>query len=757
MPAKLPVWGIDVGQCSLKAIKLQQAGEQVEMLAFDVVEHETVLSQAAANSAEMIKKAIETFLSRNSLRDSQVVVAVPGQQTLTRFTKMPPVEPKRIPDMVQYEASQQIPFDMDEVVWDYQVFTEKDSPDVEVGIFAIRKELIRNYLLQFTEAGISPFIVQSSPMASYNAARFEQPAEPGKACVLLDMGALATDLIVMEGRRIWSRPIPIGGNRFTESLVSAFKISFGKAERLKKTAAASKHARQIFQAMRPVLQDLVNEIQRSIGYYTSTHRDAHIVRAIGMGNAFKLPGLQKFLQQNLQIEVDKLSTFKKMIIPPDKAPALGENILSFAVAYGLALQGLGQAAVASNLIPLETRRALLWTKKKPWFAASAAAMALAAAALWVGNVLASGQAKSALGDLTDLEPQAVGSVQEAERVIGTGGAGEPPLQRAAMIAGAAERLKQEYTKVAAQPAGDMSSLTAMAKLLENNVYVPRILATVYKVFEQAAPAELRAIDDPRAYAAAAKRVSRTDRQEIWLQQFDMRFDPVNAANLLPASADTGSRARDGGGESRTGRGGPGWVLTIVGETTMPPTEAPRWVDEKIIKELTKLGRQPGRGFHFERVELAKVEEAGKGEMLIPEAGSGGRDAGRGGAAAQPGTSTRGRGGRMAAGAGGGAQPRTPPTEGIRGFDARGATRRTDVKAEDTTLVEEIKKQAAENDPLLTSEPTSTDRRFLLYVVVRKEDTPKNLIPDEYKEAGSDKAGEGKPQAPEPPEVQRRDD
>jgi type IV pilus assembly protein PilM len=118
------------------------------------------------------------------------------------------------------------------------------------------------------------------------------------------MGALATDLIVMEGSRIWSRPIPIGGNRFTEALVSAFKISFDKGERLKRNAAASKHARQIFQAMRPVLADLVSEIQRSIGFYTSTHRETQLRASSEWVTRSSCP-VFIVLQQNLQIEVSR--------------------------------------------------------------------------------------------------------------------------------------------------------------------------------------------------------------------------------------------------------------------------------------------------------------------------------------------------------------------------------------------------------------------------------------------------------------------
>ena len=45
--------------------------------------------------------------------------------------------------------------------------------------------------------------------------------------------------------------------------------------------------------MRPVFNDLLTEMQRSIGYFTSIDRGAKIGRVIALGNAMKLPGLAK--------------------------------------------------------------------------------------------------------------------------------------------------------------------------------------------------------------------------------------------------------------------------------------------------------------------------------------------------------------------------------------------------------------------------------------------------------------------------------
>jgi type IV pilus assembly protein PilM len=147
MAASGSVWGIDIGQCALKAIKIRPAGDgQMEVLAFDLIEHPKILSQPDAEPDQLIQAAIEKFASRNEWQRDKLVVGVPGQQTFARFAKLPPVDKKQIPNIVKFEAAQQIPFDMDDVVWDYEVFQSEDSPDVEVGIFAMRKDLVRKQI-----------------------------------------------------------------------------------------------------------------------------------------------------------------------------------------------------------------------------------------------------------------------------------------------------------------------------------------------------------------------------------------------------------------------------------------------------------------------------------------------------------------------------------------------------------------------------------------------------------------------------------
>jgi hypothetical protein len=153
------------------------------------------------------------------------------------------------------------------------------------------------------------------------------------------------------------------------------KLTFAKAEHLKRNATKAEDPKKIFQSMKPVFSDFAGELQRSLGFFSNTHRQAQIKQVVGLGNAFRLPGLQKFLSQTLGLEVQKIESFQRLKGDEvTQSPVYTENILSFTVAYGLALQGLGLTRLRTNLLPQEIQFERLIRSKKPWVAVAAASM-----------------------------------------------------------------------------------------------------------------------------------------------------------------------------------------------------------------------------------------------------------------------------------------------------------------------------------------------------------------------------------------------
>src|SRR5262245_7449160 len=398
MPITPGVWGIDLGQCALKAIRLEEIDGQLTATAFDYVEHPKILSQPDADPDQLTREALEKFLSRNSLRGDVVSISVPGQSGLARFVKLPPVEEKKIADIVRFEAKQQIPFNLEEVVWDYQRIgsgevSEGFAMGIEIGLFAMKRDMIKRYLDHFKEVGIEIHHVQMAPLALCNfvaydllgkGARVKGEEEAKTNCVVaLDIGADSSNLVITDGDRvIWQRPIPLGGNHFTRALTKELKLTFAKAEHLKRNAMKSPDLKKIHSALKPVLNDFVGDVQRSLGYFTNTHRDAQIEYLVGLGNAFRLPGLQRYLSEKLQLEVRKLPKMERLTGDAVLTqPAFSENVLTFGVAYGLALQGLKQARLLTNLLPGEIRMERLVRAKKPWAVAAVALLMLGTSAL----------------------------------------------------------------------------------------------------------------------------------------------------------------------------------------------------------------------------------------------------------------------------------------------------------------------------------------------------------------------------------------
>ncbi|MFZ5831176.1 MAG: type IV pilus assembly protein PilM [Planctomycetota bacterium] len=397
------VWGIDVGQCALKAIRCRPGDSKNRVVAeaFDFIEYPKILSQPGSDPAELIADALKQFLSRNNVRGDRVAISVAGQAGLARFIKLPPVEVKKIPDIVRFEARQQIPFDLNDVVWDYQRMgggseEEGFALETEIGLFAMKRDAVFRALEPFQAAGIEVDLVQLTPLALYNFAYFDlltdlptpeeyDPDSPPDYTVVISLGTDATDLVVTNGFRVWQRSVPLGGSHFTKALTKELKLTFAKAEHLKRNAATSQDSKAIYQAMRPVFNDLLTELQRSIGYFTSLNRTAQIGRVVALGNAMKLPGLRKYLSQNLGYEIEKVESFRGLTGAQVTAvPAFRDNILSFGVSYGLALQGLGRGGLRTNLLPQEIVKDRLVRRKKPWAVAAAATLLLACTVSYAG-------------------------------------------------------------------------------------------------------------------------------------------------------------------------------------------------------------------------------------------------------------------------------------------------------------------------------------------------------------------------------------
>jgi type IV pilus assembly protein PilM len=569
MPSASDCWGIEVGANAIKAVRLQKSGSDVVLTDYDLIPFKKVLTTPDLDVSEAIRVHLDQFLSRHTIGKATVVTSVPGHMAFARFAKLPPVEPKRVPDIVKFEAVQQIPFPIEQVEWDYQIFQHKDSPDVEVGIFAITKDRVLTWLSNFHAVGLPVHGMTLSPLAVYNGLAHDMGMnDDSPGTMFMDIGTSATDLIIVEGGRIWLRTIPIGGTHFTDALVRSFKLSHSKAEKIKREAATSKYARQIFQAMRPVFVDLVGEVQKSLGFYQSLNRDAQLQKLVGIGSTFRLPGLQKFLKQQLQLDVTKLESFSKLEIDGKTASTFAEHALEMGTAYGLALQGLEMERVSANLLPTTMVRQQMWKAKHPYMIAAAAIIAISASVgytrLW-------------------LDQKAYGANAGLRQEI-------------ASIVGGAESLKGRWKSIEGG-SDPRSKIENLRRILDYRSVVPMILTDVEGAVASADPQPELHSGDP----LLIKKVPRNQRRVIHVDQVltEYRYEGGEAGSLPwgerqvveYGEGELGTRpGQPPADPSVTGGATPGaklpsFIVTITGTT--PQQQVSTFLSETFITHLIR--------------------------------------------------------------------------------------------------------------------------------------------------------------------------
>ena len=143
----------------------------------------------------------------------------------------------------------------------------------------------------------------------------------------------------------------------------------------------------MMQAMRPVFGDLVQEVQRSIGHYQTNHRESPLATVLAVGSTFRIPGLRKFLGQQLSLEINRMDEFKRIRIEGREAADFLANSINFVTSYGLALQGIGLSRISINLAPVRGLREKIWSAKNRWFIGAASIALMGAAAMYISPIL----------------------------------------------------------------------------------------------------------------------------------------------------------------------------------------------------------------------------------------------------------------------------------------------------------------------------------------------------------------------------------
>jgi len=383
-------WGLDLGRWSTKIIRATHAknSDTIELDLYDSIDYADLQCGQDAPDVEKYREAIRVFGEEYDVeKNDSLCVSIPGGEVFSRFISLPPV-PERIGEIVRYEARQQIPFDMDRVVWDYEPVVKDPAPgeEMEVGIFAIKQDRIDEFMDMLRPWEDNLEVIQCAPLSVHNALAYEGHTD--EPLVVLDIGAQSSDLLTINYPRFWMRPLLVGGDSMTSALADTFGVSQKQAETVKKRVGGSGREPQVLRAISDVVGNLVSEVQRSLGYYKSIDRDAKLDRMVVLGNTVKLPALARLINLQLQYEVEEINELSNFSLGPNiDREDFSEDLTGLWGALGLVVQAFDFGRISVNLIPQEIVERKESQRKQRWLIASAGLAVVMMAVFGIAEII----------------------------------------------------------------------------------------------------------------------------------------------------------------------------------------------------------------------------------------------------------------------------------------------------------------------------------------------------------------------------------
>jgi type IV pilus assembly protein PilM len=345
------------------------------------------MSQDAADDATREAVVLETLKGllgggvRGEFEANVINVCAPGFQVFSKFVKLPATDPGKVGQIIQYEAQQNVPFPLEEVVWDYQILGSTPSGELEVLLVAIKNEVVESLFHVSEQAGLQLHLMDVSSAALCNAYRFNYGDAEG--CVmLLDIGARSSNLLFFEQGRVFSRSINIGANSITQDFANEVKIKWEEAEKLKIEEGfvslggayeepSNPHQALISKIARQVMTRLHIQMNQTVQFYRGQQGGSAPTRLYLAGGASLLPYTAQFFAEKLSVSVDYFNPFRNIQIDPAiNLEEMAKVAHQFGEVVGLGIRNLAQCPVELNLMPASHLKQQQFNSKRIYFIAS---------------------------------------------------------------------------------------------------------------------------------------------------------------------------------------------------------------------------------------------------------------------------------------------------------------------------------------------------------------------------------------------------
>jgi type IV pilus assembly protein PilM len=346
-------------------------------------------AEGAQESAResIMQKALQELIAEKGVRSKEVNVCAPGFHVFSKFVKLPPVDASKVTQIIQYEAQQNVPFPLAEVVWDYQILGSTPTGEMEVLLVAIKQDIVEGLFRVTESSGLRLQLADVSPAALCNAFRYNY-SDLDDCTMLLDIGAKTSNLLFFEKGKVYSRSINLGANSITQDFATESKLPWTDAEQKKIDEGfvslggayeepENAHQAAISKISRQFMTRLHIQVNQTMQFYRGQQGGSAPQRLFLSGGASLMPYTAQFFAEKLNVPVEYFNPFRNVEIDPAiNLEELARVAHSLGEVVGLGLRNLAHCPVELNLMPESTLNWVQFNQKKPYLIATVFSLVL---------------------------------------------------------------------------------------------------------------------------------------------------------------------------------------------------------------------------------------------------------------------------------------------------------------------------------------------------------------------------------------------
>jgi len=349
--SKNPIaWGLDIGEKKLKLVALVPNGSFWNLTNYNSIDldGDEILKNEVAKPEKLalkIKKLIETSNGSRKLKTKFVHACIPDTQTFVKLIDIPDMTDKEIPEAIKWASEHHIPIPANDIYLDWQiVHHDPQHKRINVLIAAVPKQISDQYVRAIKLAGLVPLSLDVEATAIIRALRLsileDQVTDDSAGIALLDIGQTHTSLTIIAKKTIqFISNIPFTGEKTTKILADKLKITIVEAEKVKKICGLNNP--ECEDVLKKILKDdlynIIKKINTTFKFYKkNTTNPAEIKNMIITGGGAYMPGIQEFLEKELNIKVSKGTPGKYVQNGLEKFPP--DSDLRYATSIGLAIK-----------------------------------------------------------------------------------------------------------------------------------------------------------------------------------------------------------------------------------------------------------------------------------------------------------------------------------------------------------------------------------------------------------------------------------